>query len=115
VLTNAEAGATVRVGWNLSHPWDARAWKGRADIEGWLSLGGQGEYVARNISLDGNTANAARRVERTPGVTAYDVGVGLRLRRLVVTYHAVTRSREYTTGPQHHTFGSMSAGLDVIP
>ena len=115
VLTDAELGGTVRIGWNLSHPWDTRGWKGRRSIEGWVSLGGQAEYVARNISLDGNTLSRDRHVDRTPGVTQYDVGFGLRFFRLDMSYHAVTRSREYTTGPLHHSFGSMIAAIDVLP
>ncbi len=115
ILTSADAGGAMRLGWNLSHPWDPRAWGERDAAEAWLSAGARGLYVARNISLDGTTLNAVRHVQRVPGVFEYEFGAGLRLRRLLLTYRAVTRTREYLTGPAHHTYGSMAAGIDFVP
>jgi hypothetical protein len=70
------------------------------------------KYVAREMSLDGNTFNAGRSVERVPNVTEYQFGGGLRFERMALEYRAVTRSREYRTGPGHHTYSTMSAAID---
>ncbi len=111
VRSHAELGATARVGWNLSHPWHPGAWRGRGQAEWWLSAGGRAEYVARDMSLDGTWRDPSRRVERIAGVRQYEFAAGLRYEGLSVTYRAVTRSREYRTGPGHHTYSSMVFGF----
>jgi hypothetical protein len=113
VRTHAELGATARIGWNLSHPWSPAAWRHRALFEWWLSAGGRVEHVARDMSLDGTLFSPRRRVERIPGVRQYEFGAGLRAGHLFLEYRAATRSREYRTGPLHHTWGSMTAGVSI--
>lgn len=113
ILTEAEGGAVARLGWNLSHPWDVRAWTGRERVEGWFTAGARGAYVAHNMSVDGNTIRPTRQVERVPRVWESEFGAGLRIRRLSMGYSIVTRSREYTTGPARHTYSSMQLGLEV--
>jgi lipid A 3-O-deacylase len=107
VLTAFGAGGLARVGWNLSHPWDPDAWTHRAPVEVWASLGGEGSWVARDMSLDGTLVHPNRYVSRTPGVGQYEFGLGARIRNLTLAYRAVTRSREYRTGPSHHAFSSL--------
>jgi hypothetical protein len=80
-----------------------------------VAVGGRAEFVARNMSLDGTLVDPARKVDRIPGVTQYHVGAGARWGRLWASYRAFTRSREYRTGPAHHAYSSMSAGIDVLP
>ncbi len=75
ILTSADAGGVVRLGWNLSHPWDPRTWNDRGPVEGWLTAGARGQYVAHNISLDGTTLNADRHVRPRAG------SVRVRIRR----------------------------------
>jgi hypothetical protein len=111
VRTNAVAGATVRFGRHLSHPWHAPAWRGRGSSEWWLSAGARAEYVARDMSLDGTLVTPTRRVERVPGVSEYTLAAGLRIRGVMLEYRAVTRSREYRSGPGHHTYSSMIVSL----
>jgi hypothetical protein len=69
--------------------------------------------VAHNITLDGNTLGAARRVDRVPLVGEYSVGVGGRYRGFVAEWRAVTRSREYTTGPVAHAYSTLFASYEV--
>lgn len=113
VLAQAEAGATLRLGWNLSHPWHPAAWRGRARTEWWASAGGRAMYVARNMSLDGTWRAPVRRVERIAGVREFELAGGLRVREVTIGYRAVTRTREYRTGPARHTYGSMIVGYRV--
>jgi lipid A 3-O-deacylase len=111
IRTNAVAGATLRFGKHLSHPWHAPAWWGRAASEWWLAAGARAEYVARDMSLDGTLVNSTRRVERIPGVSEYAIAAGLRIRGVTLEYRAITRSREYRSGPGHHTYSSMILSL----
>ena len=111
IRTNAVAGASARIGKHLSHPWHPPAWRGRAISEWWLSAGARAEYVARDMSLDGTLVHPTRRVERVPGVSQYELAAGLRLRGVTLEYRAVTRSREYRSGPGHHTYSSMIVSL----
>lgn len=115
ILVNAESGVRARLGINLSHPWDPRAWRGRPAWEAFVTAGGRAEYVARNFSLDGKLVDPDRRVERVPRVGEYELGAGIRVQRLAVGYRAVTRSREYTSGPARFTFSSMYAGVEFFP
>ena len=111
IRTKVVGGATWRFGKDLSHPWHPPAWRGRAASEWWLSAGARAEYVARDMSLDGTLVNPTRRVERVPGVSEYELAAGLRVRGVTLEYRAVTRSREYRSGPGHHTYSSMIVSL----
>ena len=111
VRTKATAGGTVRFGKRLSHPWHVPAWRGRALTEWWLAAGAHAEYVARDMSLDGTLVNPVRHVERVPGVSEYELAAGLRIRGVTLEYRAITRSREYRSGPGHHTYSSMIVSL----
>jgi lipid A 3-O-deacylase len=115
IRTRAMAGGTLRIGWNLSHPWHTADGEARAPVQGWVSAGGQLEYVARDMSLDGTLRTPQRRVERVAGVRQHSLGIGLRVRAVELGWRAVTRSREYRTGPAHHMFSAMTAGLVVVP
>jgi hypothetical protein len=114
-FTAADAGVGARLGWNLSHPWDVRTRRQRARLELFVSASARQEYVARHVSLDGTLFGTSRRVERVPGVHEYEFGAAARYRTLQVGYRAITRSREYRTGPAQHTVGSMEAGFVFVP
>jgi lipid A 3-O-deacylase len=111
IRTNAAVGGTARFGRHLSHPWHPPSWRGRALSEWWVSAGGRAEYVARDMSLDGNLVNPARHVERIADVYQYEFGAGLRVHGIALEYRAVTRSRQYHSGPAHHTYSSMIVSL----
>ena len=111
IRTHAEAGGVARIGWNLSHPWHASMWRDRAPMEWWFSAGGRALYVARDMSLDGTLHQPARSVSRVPGVRQYEFSLGLRVHGVNLEYRAVTTSREYRTGPAHHTYSSLIASL----
>jgi hypothetical protein len=115
IRTAADVGGRARVGYNLSHPWDVRAWRGRTPLEFFASLGGRIEYVARDFSLDGTLLSDGRRVERIPVVREYEVGLGLRMHRLGLGWRATTRTREYETGPRFHPFSTMYASWEFLP
>ena len=111
IRTHVDAGARIRVGRSLSHPWHPPLWRGRAPLEWWISAGGRADYVARDMSLDGTLRRPSRHVDRVPGVRQYAFGAGLRWQGVSVEYRAVTRSREYRTGPAHHAYSTVSVAL----
>jgi hypothetical protein len=113
VLTAAEAGFETRVGMNLSSPWWTSGWGSRAPIELYVLGGLRGQAVAHNLTLDGNTLGADRRVDRTPLVGEYSVGIGGRYRDFVAQWRAVTRTREYRTGPMAHAYSTLYASYEV--
>ena len=113
VLTEAETGFRARLGVNLSNPWWTSGWRTRRPFELYLVGGLRGEAVARNITLDGNTVNADRRVDRTPLVGEYAIGIGGRAHGFVAEWRAVTRTREYRTGPSTHAHSVLFAGYEV--
>jgi lipid A 3-O-deacylase len=111
ISTRAEVGGSARLGWNLSHPWHPGLWRGRSSSEWWLSAGARAEYVARDMSLDGTWRRPTRQVDRMTDVYQYEFGAGVRVQAITVEYRAITRSREYRTGPAHHTYSSMIVSL----
>jgi len=113
VLTEAEGGFQLRAGTNLSSPWWTSGWSGRAPVELYVLGGVRGEAVAHNITLDGNTLGGTRRVDRVPLVGEYSVGLGGRVRGFVAEWRAVTRSREYTTGPLEHAYSTLFVSYEV--
>ncbi|MEO7965837.1 MAG: lipid A deacylase LpxR family protein, partial [Gemmatimonadaceae bacterium] len=114
ILTDAELGGKARLGINLSHPWDPRASRQRPRWEFDVNAGGRLDYVAHNFSLDGTLIHPDRRVDRTPTVRQHEFGAELRIMKLSLAYRAMTRSREYSTGPNHFTWSSMSAGIEFF-
>lgn len=115
ILTNAEGGMQLRVGFAMSHPWHLPSWSERAPMEFFLLGGVRQEFVARNISLDGNTVDPARSVARVPAVGEHSLGFGVRLGRVSLAWRAVIRGREYESGPKHHSYGIMQGAVDFIP
>ena len=77
--------------------------------------GVRGQAIAHSIFLDGNTLHPDRRVTRVPGVADLHGSAGIRLGPFVLAYAVTKRSREYTTGPRSHAFGSLVAGLGGTP
>ena len=92
VVTNAEAGADLRMGINMSHSVPA-------DPKSWPAGGTRGRRRARpghraQHFLDGNTLNPDRRVTRVPGVADLHGSAGIRLGPVVLAYAVTKRSRE---------------------
>jgi len=113
ILTEGQGGFQMRTGINLSSPWRMSEWSRRSPVELYLSGGLRGEAVAHNITLDGNTLGGERRVDRVPLIGEYSVGIGGRYRGFVAEWRAVTRSREYRTGPQAHAYSTLFASYEV--
>jgi hypothetical protein len=103
--TAAGAGARARLGTALKHPWLASA--GGPLLSATVFAGARGEFVARDLFLDGNTFRRSVRVAKERWRGDLERGVALSLGRLSVEYVAVTQGREYVSGPATHTYGSI--------
>ncbi len=106
VRTAVAVGARARVGPRLPHPWLMSEF---ADVAPYGFVGIEGEAVARDLFLDGTVFRPSMRVQRAGLLAEWEWGGGLRLRRFCLEYRAVTRTREYASGPRSHTFGSVAA------
>jgi hypothetical protein len=125
VQTHANAGLTMRLGFNLPSDFGVDLIRGGAapgaplddddprvaarGLPSFFVFGGvDGRAVARDIFLDGNTFRSSRSVDREPLVGDAYYGVGLALGRWQLTYTEVVRTREYVGQPGKNYFGSVT-------
>ena len=109
VLTAADAGARLRFGWRMSHPWLPPTRDAGFDI-----LAGVSERaIARDLFLDGNTFQDGPRVGHETFVTSGELGFELHARGLSLGYRAVSDSRSFRAGPRWHPWGSLVGSVTV--
>lgn len=127
VMTYANAGATVRLGYHISGfpqllitPSNREALsKKPKDFEFFVFAGADGRLVAHNIFLDGNTFRSGPEidVQRKNFVSDLKVGTTLRYKALQVDYTYVRRSQEFEpaapTGRAVHRFGSIAISCNL--
>jgi hypothetical protein len=70
-------------------------------------LGGRGEWVVRDIFLDGNTFRGRSTARKLPFVREGEAAAGFRARKWAAEYRFVARSREYRAQPEAHAYGSL--------
>jgi hypothetical protein len=70
----------------------------------------RGEWVARDLFLDGNTFRRSVRAERHNLLGTADVALGYRWSNWSVGYGMSARTREYTAQREPHRYGSVSVG-----
>lgn len=99
-------GGRFRLGTGLAHPWLASGAPQRLGIYGFV--GSRGEAVARDLFLDGSTFRKSQHVARESTLSEWERGVAISAGRLAVEYRAVTRGREYRSGPPSHSYGALS-------
>ncbi len=120
VRTSARAGVQVRAGWGLPEnfgtyllqpscectyaPRGARPRRLGAHVFAAF----EGEAVARDIFLDGNTFVDSHRVARIPWIGRLVAGVGIRVGALRMDYSFVFQTRIFRTQPRGHRFGGVS-------
>jgi lipid A 3-O-deacylase len=111
VLTGAQFGAEGRLGYGVTTPWSPSV-RGRGRrIQIYGIAAAREDLIAYELFLDGSTTGPALHVEKEPTVFQYEFGVGAQLGGLEVEYRAITRQREYTTGPPQHAYSILSVGI----
>lgn len=106
VLTGAHAGVRLRAGYAVPRPWGRTPRRGPLSL--FASAAVRGDWVARDLFLDGNTFRDGPRVERIPGVAEGRAGLGVRIGPVGIEYQAVHRTRSYRTEPRGHTRGMIA-------
>jgi hypothetical protein len=128
VLTEAAAGATVRLGHNLprdfhgnrirssgyalppTQPGEANAWNG--PVRFYVFAGAEGRYVAQDIFLDGNTLRDSHSVDREPFVAEMEAGAGIGHGDWRLTYTHVWLTRQFKgQRGTYHTYGAISLSI----
>jgi len=109
VLTAADAGARLRFGWRMLHPWLPSP----SDMGFDVLIGASARAVARDMFLDGNTFQNGPRVGHEPFVKTGEAGFEFHMRGVALGYRAVTDSRAYHGGPKWHPWGSMTGSVTV--
>jgi hypothetical protein len=104
--TAVAAGARARVGARLPHPW---LMSELASVAPYGFVGLEAEAVARDLFLDGTVFRPSVRVTHAGILAKWEWGGGVHFRRFCLEYRAVTRTREYVSGPRSRTFGSVAA------
>ena len=105
ILTDLEAGLTLRAGINDVHPWMLEQAHG---VGLHASFGARGDFVLRNLFLDGNTFRSGPRVKRIPFVWQKSVGGGISFSSFSLDYQQTIRSKEFTTGRRYSSYGTIS-------
>jgi lipid A 3-O-deacylase len=112
VLTEAAAGATVRVGPRLANDFGPGAPSGpEAAARGFRLQGfarAEGRAVARDVFLDGSTFTHSLRVHHEPFVGEAQMGVELRLGAIGARYQFSYTTRQFRERPYSHEYGSIA-------
>lgn len=103
--TAAYAGAQLRAGTRLAHPWAARRLRGTSV---YALAGARGEAVAHDLFLDGNTfGGTASMVDRRALVAYTRWGVGVTTGPLTLEYRVTARTRAYAQEPGGHPYSTI--------
>ena len=82
--------------------------RGRSLFGFHLFLALEGQWVARNLLLDGNTFRPSHHVEKEPFLAGAAAGFAFRYKRLRFSFSYVYKTREFTTQRKNSLFGSLN-------
>ena len=129
VLTQAAVGSEVRWGWNLPGSFatsqirpgsgiDAPATgflspkREKAPTWGWYLFGGmEGNAVAHNIFLDGNTWRDSHSIDKRPLVGELNIGMAVIYEGMRISYNHVYRTKEFYGQKSEQNFGSITLAI----
>jgi lipid A 3-O-deacylase len=109
IVTRAEGGFDLRIGWHLTAPW-LPSTKGLAFG---ITTGASGRAIARDAFLDGNTFHASPRVGHEALVGSGRAGVELRYRAFSAAFVAHNDTRSYAAGPKWHPWSSLIGSVTL--
>jgi len=104
--TGALAGLSLRAGWNAPPSLD---WWGPGQDSPYLliALGADGEFVVRDLFLDGSTWGESAHVERVPVVGRLGGRIQMGLGRVGLEFAATRASAQFTGQKHRHTVGTL--------
>ena len=102
--TGADAGARVRAGLGMSHPWLGR----RTCAALYATASMRGAWVARDVTLDGGTLLPSPPVQKERWLATRTASLVARAGRTELSYAWTRVGRSYRTGPRSHMYGSLS-------
>ena len=108
IQTSATVGAEIHAGFNVPHPWMPADIIQRRRLSGYIILGGNESFVARNVLLTGNTDETQGLITKKDLIPETIIGFALGSGGVFVEYRAVGQGREYETGPAWHRWGAIS-------
>ena len=108
IQSGANAGFEIRAGHNAPHPWMPTSPSDRRRFRAYAILGANESWVAQNLLIEGNSSFTRGLVAKKPlvfeSIWGFAAGVG----GYFVEYRAVSMSRDYTTAPSWHRWGTIS-------
>ncbi|CAN8139343.1 hypothetical protein THIOSC15_1450001 [uncultured Thiomicrorhabdus sp.] len=72
----------------------------------------EGQVIARNIFLDGNSFVESRSVVKNPLVADAQLGLVFDWKEFRIGYTHVFRTKEFKSQRNHSNFGSLTIGVD---
>lgn len=121
IYTDAGIGAVARFGYDLPSDYGPpliRPSLSGSDFFmpsegfGWYVFGGlEGQAVARNIFLDGNTFSSSRDVDKNPFVGGAQVGLALTFPVARIAYTHVFRTKEFETQRSANQYGAVTVSV----
>jgi hypothetical protein len=109
-------GVDFRIGYNMKD-WEYSIMEPSPRNEQWLScyllVGTVGRFVARNITLDGNTFRDSHSVDKEEVVSDFYIGGGLRIKMISIEYRFTNRTDEFEGQGKQEEFGSIAIRIDV--
>jgi len=118
VLCQAQAGTQLRIGYNIPHDFGTTLMRGMVHMPppretspkfGVYFYGGvHGNFVARDITLDGNTWKNSPSVDKEWFVPAAEVGMSVKCSRLIAAFSYVFWGQEFKNQPEHSEFGAFT-------
>jgi len=124
--TGINMGGQVRFGWNIPNDFGTYLIRPGSDSSApvndsdprffspfhrfgiHLFFAVDGNAVARNIFLDGNTFRDSHSVDKKPFVVDLIGGIGMIIHRFKITYSYVYRTKEFETQKEEQQFGAIS-------
>jgi lipid A 3-O-deacylase len=129
VYTGINLGGQLRFGWNLPKDYGTYLIRPGSDSSAPLDdadtrfsgplhrfgihlfLAVDGQAVARNILLDGNTFRESHSVDKKPFVANLIGGVGVTVHRFKIVYSCVYRTKEFDGQSEEQQFGSIAVSF----
>jgi lipid A 3-O-deacylase len=125
VLTQCEADAQFRFGYNVPDDFGTTLMRGLGNLPYPISrhdqtehrfgvygfAGGGGNLVARNLTLDGNTFRDGPRVPKKPAFAAGEAGVTVWTRRFKATFTYVVWGKEFVTQARPSRYGAVTIAV----